>query len=141
MKPPKVGVGIAIWRYSPLNGRQEVLLGKRKGSHGAGDWSFPGGKIDGEEHPENAALREVREEIGCYVEAVKPLPYWSFERYPELSHNFVTIYYSARLMDGEAVQLMEPEKCEEWKWFNWLKGLPDPLFAGIESLRSEQPFF
>ena len=37
-KYPRVGVGVMI-----QNKKGEVLLGLRQGSHGAGEWSFPGG--------------------------------------------------------------------------------------------------
>ncbi len=37
-KYPKVGVGVMIMREN------KVLLGLRQGSHGAGEWSFPGGE-------------------------------------------------------------------------------------------------
>ncbi|MFA4941602.1 MAG: NUDIX domain-containing protein, partial [Patescibacteria group bacterium] len=36
-KYPRVGVGVMI-----QNEKGEVLLGLRQGSHGAGEWSFPG---------------------------------------------------------------------------------------------------
>ena len=34
---PKVGVGVFV-----RNPRGRILLGKRKGAHGAGEWSLPG---------------------------------------------------------------------------------------------------
>lgn len=37
MSQPRIGVGVLIFRDGKL------LLGKRKGSHGAGHWSAPGG--------------------------------------------------------------------------------------------------
>ena len=40
-KYPRVGVGVMI-----QNEKGEVLLGLRQGSHGAGEWSFPGGHLD-----------------------------------------------------------------------------------------------
>ncbi len=36
-------------------------------NHG-GQWAFPGGRIDGAESPEQAALRELHEEIGLALE-------------------------------------------------------------------------
>ncbi|WP_235874976.1 NUDIX domain-containing protein [Saccharopolyspora aridisoli] len=41
-----------------------VLLGMRKGAHGAGEWSFPGGEVDPGEAPEDTAARELAEETG-----------------------------------------------------------------------------
>jgi 8-oxo-dGTP diphosphatase len=37
--PGKVMVGIGV----VIINRDKILLGKRKGSHGAGEWSVPGG--------------------------------------------------------------------------------------------------
>lgn len=139
---PRVGVGVVIWRFSGgrFRFKQEVLLGKRKGSHGAGEWSFPGGKIDGEELPVQAALREVREETRCLLENVRHVPFWSHETYPELPYAFVTLYFSATLAEGSAVRNLEPDKCEEWRWFPWLD-LPKPLFAGISEMSGQISYF
>ena len=41
-----------------------VLLVKTKRGFSAGHWNFPGGFVDYGEHPEEAVLRETREEIG-----------------------------------------------------------------------------
>ena len=38
---PVVGIGVMILKD------RNVLLGQRKGSHGAGDYAFPGGHIGG----------------------------------------------------------------------------------------------
>lgn len=58
MPAPQVGVGVLILRDG------KVLLGRRKGSHGAGCWSAPGGHLEFGEAVEDCALREALEETG-----------------------------------------------------------------------------
>jgi 8-oxo-dGTP diphosphatase len=46
-----------------------ILLAKRpEGKTLAGLWEFPGGKIEGDERPETALIRELKEELGLNVE-------------------------------------------------------------------------
>ncbi|MDQ6994792.1 MAG: NUDIX domain-containing protein [Mariprofundaceae bacterium] len=48
-----------------FNLKQDMLLLKRKpDAHGAGLWSLPGGKVDADEMPLQAAVRELKEETG-----------------------------------------------------------------------------
>lgn len=55
------------------NGR--VLLARRPaGKHLALKWEFPGGKVEPEEPPVAALIREIREELGCEIEVIEPLP-------------------------------------------------------------------
>ncbi len=58
MQHAAVGIGIVIRR---VDGK--ILLLQRKGSHGEGSWSVPGGHIDYGESLEHCAVREVREEV------------------------------------------------------------------------------
>ena len=37
---PKVGVGVMVFKDG------KILLAKRKGSHGAGEYAFPGGHLE-----------------------------------------------------------------------------------------------
>ena len=47
-----------------------VLIAQRpEGKALAGLWEFPGGKVDAGESPEDALIRELREELGIEVEA------------------------------------------------------------------------
>jgi len=51
-------VGVAIVS------RGRVLAARRSD----GGWEFPGGKVEDGESPEQAAVREIGEELGCQVE-------------------------------------------------------------------------
>ena len=49
---------------------QRILIAQRpQGKALAGLWEFPGGKIEPGERPEDALIRELREELGIEVQA------------------------------------------------------------------------
>lgn len=51
-----------------------VLLAQRlPGSHMAGKWEFPGGKLHPGEAPFQGLCRELREELGVDIKAAEPL--------------------------------------------------------------------
>lgn len=52
-----------------------VLLAQRPAHKHLGlKWEFPGGKVEPGEAPEAALVRELREELGCEVAALRALP-------------------------------------------------------------------
>lgn len=54
--------------------RGRVLLARRtEGRDLAGLWEFPGGKVEPGESPENALVRELREELGVETEVGAPV--------------------------------------------------------------------
>ena len=57
-----------------------LLLVQRAHEPWAGHWDVPGGFCDGAEHPEAAALREVREETGLEIRLTGLLGMW-IDRY------------------------------------------------------------
>lgn len=127
-KRPGVGLGVIIKRGG------KVLLGKRKGSHGAGTWSFPGGHLEFGETFETCAQREVREEVGITIQNIK-LATVTNDIFEEDQRHFVTIFVTADYSSGD-VKVMEQEKCEGWEWFNW-DTLPKPLFIPVRNLLNQ----
>jgi len=104
-----VGVGVMIMKDG------KVLLGKRKGSHGEGEWSFPGGHLEYMESFEDCARREVREECGIEIEKIRFQFVSNVTSYKP--KHYVHIGLIADWESG-VVEVLEPEKCEEWKWFD-----------------------
>lgn len=132
MQRPFVGMGVLVMR----NG--QVLLGKRRGSHGAGFYAAPGGHIEYCESFEAAARREVQEETGLEITALRLLAVgnYLFTRDDGARH-YIDVDFVCEALAGEA-QLCEPEKCDGWDWYD-LDALPAPLFIVtqrmIESLQ------
>ena len=121
----RVGVGVLIVRGGA------VLLGVRRGSHGAGTWAPPGGHLEFGESVEACARREAAEETGLALGAVVPGPY-TVDAFPEEGKHYVTLFAVAEHAGGEP-RALEPEKCAGWEWHDW-RALPSPLFAPLASL-------
>ncbi len=131
---PKVGVGVMIFKDG------KVLLGKRKGSHGAGEYAFPGGHLEYGELIFECAIREVQEECGIEIKNLR-FNILANEFHPE--KHVVHIGIICEWASGEP-KLLEPEKSEEWHWYD-LDSLPEPVFpmvkAGIEGYKTDKKFF
>lgn len=83
--------------------RGRVLLTRRhEGSHLAGMWEFPGGKLEDGESPEEALVRECREECGIEV-AVGEVLDVTHHRYPE--KDVLLLFYRCELRAGEVRHL------------------------------------
>jgi 8-oxo-dGTP diphosphatase len=71
-----------------------VLLTQRKaGTHLAGAWEFPGGKVRAGEDPRHALVRELEEELGIET-IVGEVMEVTFHRYPERS--VLLLFYEAK---------------------------------------------
>jgi 8-oxo-dGTP diphosphatase len=80
-----------------------VLLTQRaEGQHLAGLWEFPGGKLEHGESPEQALVRECREECGIEIKVAEILDV-TFHRYPE--KDVLLLFYRCSLVSGEVRHL------------------------------------
>jgi 8-oxo-dGTP diphosphatase len=120
-----VGVGVLVFRGG------KILLGKRRGSHGAGTWSPPGGRLEYSESIEDCARRELREETSLELGPITLGPYTN-NVFAEVEEQYLTVFVLATQTAGEP-QNLEPHKCEGWAWFTGSE-LPAPLFAPMRSL-------
>ena len=72
-----------------------VLVSQRKpGAHLAGLWEFPGGKVEDDEDPRAALVRELEEELGI-VARVGDIVEVTFHRYA--SKNVLLLFYDVTL--------------------------------------------
>ena len=92
-----------------------VLIAKRpEGKTIAGLWEFPGGKVDPDETPEAALIRELKEELGIDTaeSCLAPLTFAS-HRY-ETFHLLMPLYACRRwtgtvtAREGQALALVRP---------------------------------
>lgn len=122
----QVGVGVLVVRAG------RVLLGRRLGSHGAGTWAAPGGHLEFGEAVEDCARRETAEETGLELQTVAAGPYTNNVMAEEGKH-YITCFVIATVSDDAVARVLEPDKCEQWAWFEW-NALPQPLFQPLQSL-------
>jgi len=123
-----VGTNVFVLRGNKL------LLGKRKNVYGAGSWGLPGGHLEYKEDMKQAAQRELKEETG--LEAVS-FEFVNLVNDTRQDEHYLQVGFLAKDVASDAEpKLMEPDRCEEWKWFG-LDNLPENIFVGhIEQIKA-----
>ena len=120
----RVGVGVIVVTT------QGVVLLKRQGSHGAGEWSFPGGHLEFGESVFECAVRECQEEIGITPYYLEQMYFFTEDRFP--GKQYITLYVIARTND--IAEICEPDKASDIIFIHPNNELPNPVFSGVEKV-------
>ena len=103
----KIVVSIAL-----INEVNEILLSKRPiNKHLEGYWEFPGGKIETNETPEQALIREIKEELNIDInnKCIAPL---SFSEFDYKEFQLLLLLYVCRRWEGDPMSMEN----NELKW-------------------------
>ena len=102
--------GLVLRRHE--SGYDALLIGRRSPRI----WTLPKGHVERHETHEQAALREVREETGCWGEIITRLNEISFWFYVgKAKHRKSVTFYLMRYLSGEADN--HDHEVEECRWF------------------------
>ena len=109
-----------------FNQNDEVLLLKRK-STGFSDglYGFIGGHVEQHEHVIDAAVREVKEEIGIDIKKENLLFKSVMNRKVNENTEYIDFVFIAKEWQGNIIN-MEPEKCSELTWYQ-INNLPQNI--------------
>ncbi len=125
MTLPRVGVGLLVRRGD------DVLLIRRHGAHGSGEWSTPGGNLDFAEDPRACAVREAREETTVETGTPRFIGITNDVFAREAEH-YVTLWFEAEYRSGQPSASVSGELTEVG-WFAQ-SALPQPLFPPFARL-------
>jgi len=126
---PRVGVGVIVTSEEE---KGKILLGRRRGSHGAGKWALPGGALELDESFEECAIRELKEETNLSIDRLSLVHVQNNRRMDgDVNKHWITIAMHGHLRrDSSPLETMEPHKCEEWLWLS---------HPEIASIRNDSP--
>jgi 8-oxo-dGTP diphosphatase len=116
--PPKLVIVAAGLIFA---GDRVLLTQRKSGTHLAGAWEFPGGKVEPGEDPREALARELAEEVGIDAE-VRDIVDVTFYKYP--SKTVLLLFYEAALRPGSPAPHALDVAALEW--------------AGVDDLRDER---
>lgn len=114
----RVGVGCFV-ESSAMKGA--VLFGRRRNTHGSGQFALPGGHLEIGESFEECARRECKEETNLDIENIRFVHVTnSFNMGGDPLKHYVTIFMRATLSSTSSpLQNVEPHKCDGWEWVRW----------------------
>ncbi len=122
---PRIGIGVFVIRDG------KFLMGHRKGSHGAGHWSIPGGHMEFGESFEDTAKREVMEETGLSITNVR-FGAVTNDVFESEGKHYISVWVLSDSLEGDPA-ITEPDKFVDQEWVD-IDHLPEPLFLPWQQL-------
>ena len=107
-----------------IDNNDQILISKRpEKKHLSGYWEFPGGKVEKNETPENAIIREVKEELNVDInnKCIAPL---SFSEFDYKKFQLLLLLYVCRRWEGEPKSMEQNEI--KWVKANMLRQFKMP---------------
>lgn len=104
---------------------EKVLLSLRKNTgYMDGYYSLVAGHVDGGETPEEATIREAKEEAGITIDPANLSFAYVLHRLKDTPENeYIDMFFECQRWEGEFVNT-EPEKCAGLEWFD-INSLPE----------------
>ncbi|WP_327106946.1 NUDIX domain-containing protein [Nonomuraea glycinis] len=102
-------------------GKLLLVMKSRDDPHEPGKWELPGGRMQRDESPDEALVREVYEEVGLKVRPGRPLALWSWRL--GSGEDAATVIAVARLctannVDVDMSRQVEDDFIERYGWFD-----------------------
>ena len=117
---------VSVASYAILLQEDKVLLMKRANTgYFDGYYSLPSGHIEVNEFPDQAVIRETKEEIG--VDIIDP----RFVMVMYTDDNYACFFFEVAKWDGEITNC-EADKCDDLAWFA-MDQLPENLTPEVKS--------
>jgi 8-oxo-dGTP diphosphatase len=123
-KNPITCVGVMIFK------KGKVLVGKRRGRHGDGEYSFVGGKLEYKQSLKECVVQETLEEAGIKIKNIEFLFIANSKEH--YGRHDVLVGFTADWKSGEPIDNKE-ERVGDWQWCD-LDRLPEPMFYPAEMM-------
>ena len=120
-----------------IDADNRVLIAQRpEGKQLAGLWEFPGGKFEPGERPEEALIRELREELGIVTQEACLAPLTFASHTYETFHLLMPLYVCRRYegmahgREGQAIKWVKPQALRDYP----MPPADEPLIPFLQDL-------